>query len=436
MPDNAFELPYGDTNVAFRLDGVGRCEALRARPLPGLSDARDAILDALRHPIASPPLREVVEPGNTVALLTPDISRVAHSRICLPIIVEELTAAGVREHDITLIFARGTHRPHTEDEQKRLAGALWGRIRALDHDPTESENVLIGATSRGTPVRINPIVAAADRVIGAGAIVYHCFAGFGGGRKIILPGVASFDTVMANHKFTLNPGAGSGRNPAASTGVLRGNPVHEDMEEAAAMVGPAFLFDVVVNDDHELAGIFAGHWQEAHAAGVRFVESAYRVDIREQADLVIASAGGYPKDINYYQAYKAVDNAAWAVRDGGAIILVAECRDGIGGHGGFEEWLRMGSSEAIERKLRERYEQVGQAALDSRLQTERLRIVVLSSLPDDDVRALHMIPARDPQEALALAVDTRPAAPREARANPGLTYVMPQGYVTFPVVGG
>lgn len=431
MQDNTVELAYGDGTVPFSINELGRCETISGRPVPALANPRDAIRDAVRSPIGSPPLRESVAPGNTVAILTPDISRVAHSDLYLPIIVEELTAAGVREHDITIIFARGTHRPNTSEEQQRLTGELWGRVRAVDHDCTAPDSVRIGITSRGTPVEINPIAATADRVIATGAIVYHYFAGFGGGRKTVLPGVASFDTVQANHRWSLHPAAGSGLNPLASAGALRGNPVHEDMEEAAAMLGPAFLLNVVVNDRRELAGVFAGHWQDAHAAGVRFVEGAYRVNLRERADLVITSPGGYPKDINFYQAYKAVAHASWAVRPGGAILLVAECRDGMGGHGDFAEWLRLGSSAAMEAQLRQRHEVVGQVALMARITTEQLRIVLLSRLPDDHARLLNVTPERDPQQALAMALDTA-----GARRSPRLTYIMPQGYVTFPVVAG
>jgi len=253
-----------------------------------------------------------------------------------------------------------------------------------------------------------------------GSIVYHFFAGFGGGRKAIVPGCAALSTIQFNHSMMLDP--------AAQIGRLDANPVHEDLLEGALMVEPDFLFNVVLNDRHEIAGIFAGDVVAAHRAGCAFVDKLYRVPIAQQADLVIASCGGWPKDINVYQAQKTMDNAVEAVRSGGVVILLAECPEGAG-NAKYLEWMhRHRTREAIADAIRANFELGGHKAYAVTRLLARAEIIMVSAMPEAEVRELLLTPASSLAEALAIA---------HARLGPRPTItVMPEGGLTLPQLQG
>ena len=289
---------------------------------------------ALDHPIDSAPLKELVRAGEKVCIVISDVTRRWQSpETYLPILVAELESAGVRDEDILILSATGTHRRQTEGEKIGLVTrAVYDRIRVEDHQCTEEENLAyVGTTSRGTPVWLDKRALECDKIILTGGVVYHFMAGFGGGRKSILPGIAGRETIMKNHNLALNPGLGSGSNPdVRSANMNDTNPVHADMMEACSMVNPIFLVNVVVNDDQEIIAAFAGNWITAHQAACDLVDRMYGVPVREKTPLVIASAGGYPKDLNFYQTIKTLCNAREVVEDGGTIILVTKSEEGYG----------------------------------------------------------------------------------------------------------
>jgi nickel-dependent lactate racemase len=264
----------------------------------------------------------------------------------------------------------------------------------------------------------------ADRLILTGVIGFHYFAGFGGGRKSILPGIASRQACMDSHFAVLNPGRGSGKNRQAVTGNLENNPVHQAMCEACAMAGPDFILNTVLAPDKRIIAAFAGQWQETHQDGCRYYSEHFSYPVQEKADLVVVSCGGFPKDINLIQAHKSMEYAAQALKEGGVMILLAECRDGFG-NATFFSWFRHKQLDCFEEALRERYEINGQTAYSLLYKAQHFRIILVSEFPAEQVREMGMLPARTLQEALKLAEEL---LPKEWRAM-----VMPEGGSVLPV---
>jgi len=365
-------------------------------------------------------------PGEKVVIVTSDITRPTGSELYLPLLVERLNRAGVRDRDIEIVVALGIHRKQTEAEHKKIVGELYGRIRVCDHDCDATGSlVYLGDTSRGIPVEVNRSVAEADRLILTGAVTFHYFAGFGGGRKSLLPGVSSRRSCMASHFALLNAGEGSGKDPRAVAGNLEGNPVHEAMLEACAMRAPDFILNTVLAPDKRILAAFAGDWREAHLDGCRFYARAFSYPIPEKADLVVVSCGGYPKDINLIQTHKSMEYASRALKPGGVMVLLAECRDGYG-NATFFNWFSYPGCGELESALRKRYEINGQTAWSVKEKAQRFRIVLVSQLPPDEVQTMGMIPARTPQQALDLALPLLPE---------GFTaYLIPEGGTVLPVL--
>ncbi|HEY3316190.1 MAG TPA: nickel-dependent lactate racemase [Bacillota bacterium] len=389
---------YGKGTIEVPLPDGEVLATLSLRGRPPLTDPAAAIRDALRRPIASPPLAEVIRPGDSVCVLLNDPTRLANTDTFLPVLLDELNRAGVRDQDIFGVFATGSHRALTEAEVKAIAGKAAGRIRLFNHDATDQAGLAYaGRTSRGNEVYLNRRVLEADRVILTGGIVYHFFAGFGGGRKAMVPGVAGYQTIQFNHRLMLEPGAEIGR--------LAGNPVHEDLLEAARLGSPDFLVNVVLDEARRFLGVFAGDLVAAHEAGCRLVREVYGVPLARQADLVVASAGGHPKDINVYQLQKTMDNAVLAARPGGVVILLAECPEGHG-NDTYHRWMtNYRSPERIEAAIREHFELGGHKAYAVTRLMRRAHFILYSSLPESLARELLFEPAASPEKAVAAALE-------------------------------
>lgn len=375
----------------------------------------ERILAALAQPISSPRLRDMVRPGETVAIVTSDITRPMPTWKVLPALLDELYAGGVRRENVTLVFALGSHRRHSDEEQRRLAGnRAWNEIACVDLDTADC--VRIGVTSRGTPVEIDRRVAEADRRICLGNIEYHYFAGYSGGAKAIMPGVATREAIQANHSRMVQP--------EAHTGKLEGNPVREDIEEAAAMVGVDFILNVVLDAHKEIIHAVAGDVTAAHRAGCAFLDTLYRIPIPRQADIVLASQGGAPKDLNLYQTQKALDNAKHAVKPGGVIILIGSCAEGFG-EKTFEEWITAAPTpRSLIERIRREFRLGGHKAAAIAMVLEEADIYLVSDLEDALVERLFMKPFHSVQEAYDAAVK---------KCGPGATVLaMPYGGSTLP----
>lgn len=426
---NTFKLAYGKEQLSFNLPAEIKVEEIEAKPSQPIVDVEAAIRFALANPLGTAPLADLVKPGEKVVIIVSDITRLwIRTDLLLPVILSVLNEAGIPDEDIAIVTATGDHRPQTREEHLAICGEeVLKRIPIFDHDCHADDLVDLGCSSQGTSIKVNRRVYEADRVILTGGIAYHLLAGFGGGRKSIAPGVCGYETIQQNHGLALKGVGVSGLNPNIETGKMAGNPVAEDMLEIAQKVGADFIVNVVVNEKKEFVYIAAGKMRQAHLAGCRVVEKIFGIEIKKKADLVIVSSGGYPKDIQLYQSIKALDNSAYAVRDGGVIILVSECSDGIGSQP-FYEFFGHGEVEDMNAVLNANFTMPAFVSLRTASICRKSTVILISSLPDEVVKNVKMIPAHSPAEAIQLAY-------QYLYGQPDSVYLMPHGGNTFPILG-
>lgn len=386
-----FDLKYMNSSVTVEVPDKNLVAALIPEDLPCVSDPVQEVKDALKNPIDSLPLKELAKGKKKVVILASDITRPSPSHILVPPVVDELREAGVGYEDITVVFGLGYHRKHTEEEKKVLVGEyVYNKVKCIDHDINECES--IGTTSFGTPLEIFKPVKESDFIIATGNLEFHYKAGYSGGNKALLPGVCSKRTIEANHIMMIKPGTMPGK--------ADGNPMRDDIDEAGGIAGVAFTVNAVLDSHKGIVRVVAGHPMKAHREGIKYIDRMYKRELDEKVDIVVATCGGYPKDINLYQAQKGLENASYAVRDGGSIILLAECREGLGEEL-FEEWML---------KAKNPHEPVEWIQKDFRLGAhkaavicmvlERIKVYLVSSMKEDLVRDIFFIPAKSAQEAL------------------------------------
>lgn len=402
MTGEAAALPYGSATLdpaasPFPLDALSAPRKRRSGP-------RDPIAEGLDRPIASAALPSLFAGAREVLVVVSDGTRATASARFLPPLVrriEEASGANVR-----FAVASGIHRPATDDEIETILGRELGRrYEVVRHDPDdESALVHLGTTSAGTPVRVHAGLRRHDRVVLTGAAGFHYYAGFSGGRKAVVPGLAARETISRNHLRALAPDGS--RHPAARVGRLRGNPVHRDMAEGAALVGPHLVVNSVLAEDGSVERLFVGHWRRAHEAACRHLR-ATRVIRAEPRDLVVASAGGEPTDQNLIQSHKTFEAAVGALRRGGVLVLVARCRDGAG-HPDFLPWFERGGERPVVEELRRRFQVYGQTALSWMRKASAHRVVLVSSVPPELVRRLGVTPAADLADAFRIAREWLP----------------------------
>ncbi len=406
MAEKKFSFGFGNGVQEITLPEQQIIHEIEGRPATELGDVPAAVLAALRNPIGSPPLAEVVKPGETVAIIVSDITRAwIKANQFLPTLLDELNAAGIADGDIFIVIALGAHRPHTEEEDVVVCGAsVCHRVRVYQHDARDKNNLVFsGTTSRGVAAWNNKRVMEADRVILTGGIVYHLMAGFGAGRKAIMPGISGYDTIQANHRFCLHPEVGKGLNPNCMSGRTVGNEMHEDQMEIAEFVDPDFLLNVVFTPEGKFAGIFAGHWKKAWEEGCRMVEEIYGIPIKAKADLVVASAGGFPKDINLYQGAKTLDNAYMATKPGGVAICFLECRD-ISEPAEFSNWFKYPDALTFENALRAAFTVPGFIAFKCISIAQEITMIVVTKPENAEfIRKTGMIPATSAEQAIQIA---------------------------------
>ena len=375
-----------------------------------------AVRYALAHPIGAEPLRKLAKPGQKIAIIASDVSRPVPSYELLPAILEELTAAGCRDEDITVVFALGSHRHHTPQEQERLAGSgVFHRVRCVDSDPDDC--IHMGDTKSGTPVDVTRVVAEADFRICTGNIEFHYFAGYSGGVKAIMPGVSTPAAIQSNHRMMVSE--------LACAGNLDTNPLRQDIEEAGKICGVDYIVNVVLDEHRKIVYAVAGDAVLAHREGCRYLDRMYRKPIAERADIVLVSQGGAPKDANLYQTQKALDNAKHAVKKGGTIILIGACPEGLGS-AKFEQWLTGSpSAHAMVERIGREFELGGHKAAAIGMVLENARIDLVSEMDDDFVRSIFLNPQPSAQTAFEEAMK---------RYGPDATVLaMPFGGATLPV---
>ncbi len=422
------ELPLGNESVMMDYPDRGVLKILEARKYSGsVSEAR-LVEEALAHPIDSAPLSELIQEGETACIVVGDLTRLwVRHHVMLPGILQELNRGGIPDSKICILSATGDHREQTPDEHKDLVGEeIYRRVQVFDHKAREdSEMVYLGETSYGTPVRLNRKVVEADRVILTGGIVYHFLAGWGGGKKALLPGVAAFDTIMKNHSLAFLPGEGQGINPQVCAGKLAQNPCSEDMVQGAGMVNPDFLVNAIIDEDtHKITKVVAGNYLTAYEAGCRYVNEHCGVEIDGKADVVVVSCGGYPKDINFYQTYKTIYNAHFALKEGGTMVLVSESREGLGSDDFEGVFSRHPDNMTRETALRQNFTIGGYMGYHTAVIAEKHDVLVLSSLDDEQVKAMGMTPIGSLVDALNYIEEKHGTLPP--------AYFMPHGGTTLP----
>jgi nickel-dependent lactate racemase len=409
-------LKYGKQVISFSLHAENEPKMIYPNKGSVTLTGEAAVINALANPVGVAPLRAIVNPGETVSVITSDITRPLPGDRILPHVIREIAAGGVQMEDITIILALGSHRKHTEEEKKALVGcSVYGSgVRILDSDMSQCER--IGRCKNGTWVDIFRPALDTDRIVCIGNIEYHYFAGYSGGAKAIMPGISSRDAIQSNHANMMKPGAFSGN--------LAGNPVREDIDEVRNFIQIDFIVNVVLDENKEMIHASAGDVMEAHRKACLFLDSIYKTALKEQADIVIVSSGGFPKDINLYQAQKALDNARHAVKSGGIIIWCASAAEGFG-EGVFETWMRtMEPAEMISR-IQKEFQLGGHKAAAIAMVMEQAKIYMVCDLPDDLIRSLHMRPFPDVQAAVDKAL--------EEKGQDAKVYVMPVGGSTLPV---
>jgi nickel-dependent lactate racemase len=392
------KLAYGKSTINFAFD-ENQFEII------GKSVETSALTDIeigakLDNPIDSKPLEEIINAGESVLIVVPDATRQTASGQIVNLLVRRLIAGGTMPFDIRIIFATGIHRRVTDAEKRELLTPfIHQRIKTLDHNARDlAQIVRIGETDDGIPIAVNRALLEHDHVIIVGGISFHYFAGFTGGRKLICPGLASSQTISATHKLAFDCEIKS-RRKGVGTGLLDGNAVHEAFTKVVAKIPPTFSINTIVNDKDETVDLFCGNWLTAHQTACDAYAAQHTIEIAEKRDLVIVSGGGFPFDTNLIQAHKALDAAAKACTDGGTIIFLAECAEGLG-RSDFLDWFQAENSSALAEKLCAKYQVNGQTAWSLLRKTEKFNIKILTSLPEETTRSLKIQKARNIEDGI------------------------------------
>ncbi len=385
------ELGYGRGSIKFDYDSA-RFDTLGPEESPRLPLSDSEIGDALDAPVGSSPLEDLIASGDKVLIVTSDATRATGSAQIVNLLVRRLIQNGIRSSDIAIIFATGIHRAvHPDEKTELLTPFIAQRIRTIDHDAYDSSQLVqLGAMDDGTPIEVNQALKDFSKIILTGAVGFHYFAGFTGGRKSICPGLASARTIEATHMLALDFKSG-GRRAGVGAGLLQGNVVNEACERVAALIDPAFLVNAIVDHRGRVGQVFGGHWRAAHARACDVYSSSHARRIESKRKLVIVSCGG-----SHYG-------------------------DGLG-RADFLKWFDSPDSRTLETRLKDAYEVNGQTAWALLTKTERFRVHMVTELGDDEVRRMRMVPARSLDEALAnLEPDPR-------------GYVMPRGAASLPLL--
>ena len=417
------KLAYGSGQLVVDLP-EGRTTVIEPTHTAGLADQRGAVLAALEHPIAARPLREWIKPNDRVCITFTDLTRATPNHRLIPWLLDFLKH--VPRENITLLNQLGTHRPNTPGElETMLTPAVAKNYCVINHEPENPEALVqVGVTTDGSPALLNRRFVEASVRIATGFIEPHFFAGFSGGPKNIMPGVAGLETTMSNHR------AAHISHRGATFGVTQGNPIWEEMREIAMRAGATFLLNVTLNEQREITGVFAGDLLQAHAAGCDFVRASAMQKVSRPFDIVVTTNSGYPLDLNLYQGVKGMSAGARILKPGGLLILACECREGVPANSPLDKLLR--SAESPEEVLAMlasagfvRPEQ-WQGQIQALIQ-RRAEVVVYSSLPDEVIRAAHLSPCHDIGAQVA---------GRLAKLGPeARVAVLPQGPLTIPYLG-
>jgi len=423
MPTKVYSLPYGKESIKIEFDEQNFFLLLPSSSPPPLSYGQ--ISEAISNPIGSPDLSHLLHSDDKILVVASDITRTTALDQFLPILIEEIRKADVSSSNIKIIFALGDHRSLTSDEIIKILGQEIAKcFEIVQHNSQESTSLAyIGKTSRGTEVYLNKILLQADKVILTGAINYHYFAGFTGGRKSLIPGLSGLSTIVNNHKLCLDFDAKKIMKGIAP-GELKNNPLNLDLEEATSLIPPTFIVNSILNEDGKITGLFSGHWLESHHKGCSFYHKFSSMPIKEKKGVAIVSCGGYPKDINLIQSHKTLQYSSRCLKDNGNLILLAECSDGIGSPD-FLNWFPIENIDKFFKRFKNSLDTNGQAAFFLHTLASHFRIILVSSLEPDIVSLMGMQPASNIEEAFSII---------EKSVLEKGGYIIPKGGSTLPIL--
>lgn len=416
------KFPYGKDFLQTEIPEE-RLEVAVSRPLKPLRELREAVKQGLRKPIQSKPLRRLLGRGKKVCIIVPDETRACPTKEILPPLLEELETCGLRELEI--LIGNGLHRGMSEQEMVELLGEeVVKEYKIINHTATDERQLVdLGMkTSYGTPTIVNIVATKSDCLLGIGPVEPHFFAGFTGGRKTVLPAVAGKEAIFNNHSYKMIG------HPKASNGILDGNPIHHDMVEFMNFVNLSFLVGITKNNKGKTTQVFAGDPIEAHSRAVNFLNQYVNVKLRSYADIVIVSNGGYPLDRDLYQSVKGMDTAKGVVKEKGVIIIVAECRDGLGGHEDFKRLMQEADSPGDVLKEIMENEPINdqwQAQILAKILEKADVIVVTDGVKRNVIRKMMMESASSLEEALDFARE------RVSTKNPRIVAI-PEGPYVIP----
>jgi nickel-dependent lactate racemase len=410
-----YELGIGERTQTVEVADKNLIEVMRANDVSFDKYGAEVVAASLDHPIGTPKLEEIVKPGDKVCIITSDVTRPLPTAVVLPPVMDRLHAAGIKDEDCLLAIALGSHRPQTEDELKHIMGEYYGKLKVLNGD--SKGLVHVGETAHGTPIDILQEVMACNVRISLGNVEYHYFAGYSGGAKAIMPGVSTFEAIQANHSIMVDPAAHAGNMES---------PVRLDLEEACAKVGLHFIVNVVLDEDKRVVYSACGDFIKAQRDACAQLDKLYGCELNEEADIVIVSQGGAPKDLNLYQLQKALDNAKHPVKKGGIIILVGSCAEGLG-QPTFEQWmLEADSPQDVVDHLKREFKLGGHKAAAVAQITLKADVYLVSDMEPDFVRSIFMTPFATVQEAYDAAL---------AKKGPDArVLIMPHGGSTLPLM--
>jgi len=390
------QIPYGEGSLSLEIPSDTMISVADLRIVNPTRPPDAEVRRALKNPV-SLSLESLVKKDGKIVIVVNDITRPTPTSKILPPLLHELRSIGAHKDNIEIMVAPGMHRVNTEDEMRRIVGSeVFNEYQVVCHNPDEDKLAYLGRTSRGTKLIFNEKAVRADLRILTGNVEPHQLAGYTGGAKSLLPGLSCRESIEANHSLLLEPNV--------RVGSIRGNPIREDIEESLKVLGPTFLLNVVLNMRNEVVAASAGDAIKAHRRCVEICNRISEVNVPGKADIVIASPGGFPKDIDLYQAQKALTPAERAVRRGGVIILAAECRGGLGNEL-FREWMceAKSPSDIIERMRREGFILGAHKAFLFARHMMNADLIIVSDIPSGILEEMHLTPASSIDEALEMA---------------------------------
>ncbi len=421
-------LAYGESGLDVELPDT--TVVLDPQQVPGLPDPQGAVAEAISDPLGSPPLRDLVRAGQSVAIVVSDVTRPVPNRLILPSILDTVHAAGVPRDRVVIIIATGMHRASTAEELERVLGPdILDACQVVNHDARDESSLApLTTTARGVEVALNRAYLEADVRIITGFVEPHIFAGYSGGAKAVLPGVAGAAIVMSNH------GAEMLGHPNATWCVTDSNPIFEEMRDIALLSRPSFLVNVTLNEHRDITGVFAGELVAAHQAGIAQAERQYVHPIPHLFDIVVSTNMGYPADLNLYQSVKGMSVGAQAVREGGAVLLAAECRDGLG----LSEYTELLTSEGSPKALLDRIHSPGFARYDQwgvqcqAMVQAKVDAWLHSAMSRETTESAHLGYSEDISKTVAELCDRHKAE----HGSDATVAVLPHGHLTVPRLEG